>query len=72
MQYINENMHNVVLSIDGRKKLMIKCVYEVVQGYDDILPNYKKLQRCENRIITIRGTFTSEILTYRGCFALGR
>ena len=42
-----KNMHNVVLSIDGRKEVNDKMRVRVDgTGYDDILP-IKKLQRCE-------------------------
>ena len=59
-------MHNVVLSIDGRKEVNDKMRVRVdgTGCYDDILPNYKKLQRCEQDNYYVRGTFTSENLDF--------
>ena len=60
--FINENMSNAVLSVDGRK-----CVndsvrfYEDGSGtYDDILPKYKKLIESRTSDWYVRGTYTQK------------
>ncbi len=65
--YVNENMHNVVLSIDGRKEVndnMRKLLGN--QGsYDIIVPKFKKLAESRNQEnYYVRGTFTSENLDF--------
>lgn len=67
IDYINEHMHNVVLSIDGRKKVNDKMrVKAGGQGsYTDILPKYKKLAESRNQNnYYVRGTFTKENLDF--------
>lgn len=61
MDFINENMSNVVLSLDGRKKIndyMRKTVND--QGsYDIIVPKMKKMvEKRKDKDYYIRGTFT--------------
>ncbi len=66
-QYINENMGNVVLSIDGRKDKHDYMRPRVGgQGtYDDILPKYKKIAESRNQDnYYVRGTFTSNNLDF--------
>lgn len=62
MDYLNENMVNIILSIDGRK-----CVNDAVRtrkngtgSYDAILPNIKKMveRRDADKTHYVRGTFT--------------
>lgn len=62
MDYLNENMVNIILSIDGRK-----CVNDAVRtrkngtgSYDAILPNIKKMveRRDSDKTHYVRGTFT--------------
>lgn len=62
MEYLNENMVNIILSIDGRK-----CVNDAVRtrkngsgSYDSILPNIKKMveRRDLDKTHYVRGTFT--------------
>lgn len=62
MEYLNENMVNIILSIDGRK-----CVNDAVRtrkngtgSYDAILPNIKKMveRRDADKTHYVRGTFT--------------
>ncbi|MGI6050397.1 MAG: thioether cross-link-forming SCIFF peptide maturase [Acetivibrionales bacterium] len=65
--YINKNMHNVVLSLDGRKEVN-DAVRKRVDGsgsYDRILPGAKKMveERGEDQYY-IRGTFTRRNLDF--------
>ncbi|HOQ16079.1 MAG TPA: thioether cross-link-forming SCIFF peptide maturase [Defluviitaleaceae bacterium] len=65
--YINENMHNVVLSIDGRKEIHDKMRYtKNNQGsYDLILPKLKKMAESrKQQNYYVRGTFTRENLDF--------
>lgn len=67
IDYINENMTNVVLSLDGRKEVHDR-MRPTVNGkgsYDVVLPKFKKLieQRGEKDHY-IRGTFTAENLDF--------
>ncbi|NQS75482.1 MAG: thioether cross-link-forming SCIFF peptide maturase [Peptococcaceae bacterium] len=60
--YINENMDNVVISIDGRKSVHDAIRYNAAgRGtYDKILADALRLVRSrENKSYFIRGTFTS-------------
>ena len=66
-KYINENMGNVVLSIDGRKdKHDFMRPKTGGQGtYDAILPKYKKIAESRNQDnYYVRGTFTSNNLDF--------
>ena len=61
-QYINENMHNVVLSLDGRKE-----VNDSMRGcsYDVLVPRFLKMAESrKQRNYYIRGTFTRENLDF--------
>lgn len=61
MAYINENMHNVVLSIDGRKEVHDRMRPRAGgQGsYDNIVPKFQKLAESRNQTdYYVRGTFT--------------
>lgn len=65
--YINENMHNVVLSLDGRKEINDE-VRKRIDGkgsYDRILPLIKKMvdERGEKDYY-VRGTFTRKNLDF--------
>ncbi|HZK57750.1 MAG TPA: thioether cross-link-forming SCIFF peptide maturase [Clostridia bacterium] len=67
MEYINENMYNVVLSIDGRKKIHDAMRYTISgQGtYDIIMPKFLKMARMrEHRDYFVRGTFTGNNLDF--------
>ncbi|EFI42246.1 thioether cross-link-forming SCIFF peptide maturase [Peptoniphilus sp. oral taxon 386] len=67
IDYINENMDNVVLSLDGRK-----CVNDYMRptiskkgSYDIIVPKFKKLvDKRGDKDYYIRGTFTNENLDF--------
>lgn len=68
MEYINKNMGNVVLSIDGRKEVndKIRTRYDGSGTYDAILPKIKKMAeiRQGNKQYYARGTFTRENLDF--------
>lgn len=68
IDYINENMHNVVLSLDGRKEVNdnMRPTLNDKGSYDVILPKFKKLveKRDKNKYYYIRGTFTRENLDF--------
>ncbi|NLJ88846.1 MAG: thioether cross-link-forming SCIFF peptide maturase [Epulopiscium sp.] len=65
--YINNNMHNVVLSIDGRKEIHDKMRYTKnnTGSYDIILPKIKKMAESrKHKNYYVRGTFTRENLDF--------
>ena len=67
MDYINKNMHNVVLSIDGRKEVNDRMrVRAGGQGsYDAIVPKFQKLAESRNQTgYYVRGTFTKHNLDF--------
>ena len=67
MQFINENMHNVVLSIDGRKEVNDNMRPKAGgQGsYDTIVPKFQKLADSRNQTdYFVRGTFTKHNLDF--------
>ncbi|WP_139904393.1 thioether cross-link-forming SCIFF peptide maturase [Clostridium thermarum] len=63
IEYIDKNMGNIVLSIDGRKETndSVRVRYNGSGSYDDILPKIKKMveRRDKNKQYYARGTFTS-------------
>ncbi|MBU3091903.1 thioether cross-link-forming SCIFF peptide maturase [Clostridium sp. CM028] len=62
MKYMDENMGNIVLSIDGRKSVNDKVRVRVdgSGSYDRVLPNIKKMvdMRDKSKAYYARGTFT--------------
>lgn len=62
IKYINEHMHNVVLSLDGRKEINdnMRPTLNDKGSYDVIVPKFQKLikERDKNKFYYIRGTFT--------------
>ncbi len=67
MDYINKNMHNVVLSIDGRKEVNDRMrVRAGGQGsYESIVPKFQKLAESRNQTgYYVRGTFTKYNLDF--------
>ena len=67
IKYINENMCNVVLSIDGRKDVndKMRCRVDGTGCYDNILPKYKRIAELrEQDNYYVRGTFTRENLDF--------
>ena len=67
IKYINDNMDNVVISIDGRKEIHDAVRYDCACNgtYDKILDNALKLVReRKGKSYFIRGTFTSRNLDF--------
>ncbi|WP_129597574.1 thioether cross-link-forming SCIFF peptide maturase [Anaerophilus nitritogenes] len=67
MKYINENMNNVVLSIDGRKNVNDYMRYTVDGSgtYDIIIPKFLKMAKMRNgKDYFVRGTFTKNNLDF--------
>ncbi len=67
MEYINENMSNVVLSIDGRKEVHDKVRVRVdgSGSYDSIIDKFKRLAESRNQDrYYVRGTFTRDNLDF--------
>ncbi len=69
MDYLEENMVNIVLSIDGRKKVQdsIRLKVDGSGTYDDILPKIKRMverRYKSKKQYYIRGTFTSQNLDF--------
>jgi len=66
-EYINEHMHNVVISLDGRKEVNDRMRPRAGgQGsYDVIVPKFQKLAESRNQTdYYIRGTFTRQNLDF--------
>ena len=67
MDYINKNMHNVVLSVDGRKEVhdkMRPCA-NGKGSYDLIIDKFEKLaDQREQKDYYVRGTFTRHNLDF--------
>lgn len=60
-EYVNKNMHNVVLSIDGRKEVNDRMRPNAggFGSYDTIVPKFQKLAKSRNQTdYYVRGTFT--------------
>lgn len=64
MKYMDENMGNIVLSIDGRKSVndKVRTRIDGSGSYDRILPNIQKMvnMRDKSKSYYVRGTFTRE------------
>lgn len=63
IDFINENMDNVVISIDGRKKVHDTVRHDCLGkgSYDDIMPLAKELVSGRNgKSYFVRGTFTAK------------
>ena len=62
MDYMDKEMGNIFLSLDGRKEVNDKVRVKVdgSGSYDDILPNIKKMisKRTKGKTYYVRGTFT--------------
>lgn len=61
IDYLNQEMHNVVLSIDGRKEVndRMRARVDGSGSYDRILPNFKKLvKKRGDKEYYVRGTYT--------------
>ncbi|RXE59743.1 thioether cross-link-forming SCIFF peptide maturase [Acetivibrio mesophilus] len=67
IKYINENMHNIVLSIDGRKEVNDRMRKRIDGSgcYKDILPKFKHVAESRNQDnYYVRGTFTRENMDF--------
>lgn len=67
IDYLNENMYNVVLSLDGRKEVndLMRPTANGKSSYDVILPKFKRLvEKRGNKQYYIRGTFTHNNLDF--------
>lgn len=67
IDYINREMHNVVLSIDGRREVNDRMRVRVDGSgcYDKILPNFKKLvEKRGDKEYYVRGTYTKYNLDF--------
>lgn len=64
MEYLNENMVNIVLSIDGRKEVndRVRIGANGEGSYERILPKIKEMvaKRDADKLHYVRGTFTRE------------
>ena len=61
MKFINENMYNVVLSLDGRKEVndRVRCRVDGGGSYDIIVPKLQKMADSRHQDnYYVRGTFT--------------
>ncbi len=67
IDYINEHMHNVVLSLDGRKSVndSMRPTFNDKGSYDIIVPKFQKLIRNrKNKYYYVRGTFTTDNMDF--------
>lgn len=68
IDYINQNMDNCVLSLDGRREIndAMRPTAGGCGSYDVIVPKFKKLisQRGKDKDYYVRGTFTSKNLDF--------
>ncbi|EJO5346470.1 thioether cross-link-forming SCIFF peptide maturase [Clostridium botulinum] len=68
MEYLDKNMGNIVLSIDGRKEVNdnVRVRVDGSGSYDSILPKIKKMveMRDKTKQYYARGTFTRENLDF--------
>ena len=67
IDYVNEHMHNVVLSLDGRKSInddMRPTLYDK-GSYDIIVPKFQKLiEKRKDKYYYVRGTFTRDNMDF--------
>ncbi len=68
IDYINQNMDNIVLSLDGRKAVndTMRITPNGSGSYNIILPKFKKLveSRSNNKDYYLRGTYTAKNLDF--------
>ena len=68
IEYLNNNMENIVLSIDGRKEINdgVRVRADGKGTFEDILPKIKKMvdKRHGDKQYYVRGTFTSKNLDF--------
>ncbi len=68
IDYIVENMSNVVLSIDGRREVndRMRRTLTKTSSYDVVMPNFKKfVEKAGHKNYYIRGTFTRNNLDFK-------
>lgn len=67
IKYINDNMHNVVLSLDGRKEVNdnMRMTLNDKGSYDVIVPKFQKLIKDrKDKYYYVRGTFTRQNMDF--------
>lgn len=67
IEYINQHMHNVVLSLDGRKEIndSMRPLLNDRGSYDIIVPKFKKIiEGRKNKYYYVRGTFTRDNMDF--------
>ncbi|MCM1992579.1 thioether cross-link-forming SCIFF peptide maturase [Oceanirhabdus seepicola] len=68
IEYLNENMVNIILSLDGRKNIndAMRQRKDGTGSYDTILPKIKKMvaKRDKDKMHYVRGTFTRNNLDF--------
>lgn len=67
IEYINKHMHNVVLSLDGRKEIndAMRPLLNDRGSYDIIVPKFKKIiEGRKNKYYYVRGTFTRDNMDF--------
>jgi len=67
LEYINEHMHNLVLSLDGRKEVNdnMRKTLNGKSSYDVIMPKFTRAAESRNQLdYYVRGTFTKENLDF--------
>lgn len=67
IEYFNNTMHNVVLSIDGRREIndLMRPTPNGKSSYDIIVDKFKKVAESRNQMdYYVRGTFTRENLDF--------
>ena len=67
LEFVNREMSNIVLSIDGRKEIHdLMRPHRGGQGsYDEVVPKYKKVAESRNQMnYYVRGTFTRNNLDF--------
>lgn len=66
-EYINREMDNCVLSLDGRKEVndQWRCTTSGVGSYDIIVPKFQKLvEKRKDKSYYVRGTFTAKNMDF--------
>ena len=67
IDYVNEHMHNVVLSLDGRKSINddMRPTLNDKGSYDIIVPKFQKLiEKRKDKYYYVRGTFTRDNMDF--------
>lgn len=67
IEYLNDTMDNIVLSLDGRREVndKMRIRRDGTGSYDTILPNFKRLvSKRGDKDYYVRGTFTSNNLDF--------